>query len=253
MSPPLKRRMVAVGTIGLAVVLGFSGLSSAADDDSNGIDTSRSFPKGVTDGPRMDRPDEGDLNGPKSVNNGVIWNEIFADDFSGSSVDESKWNVFDNSDYGKSNREDQCYFKRNITVSDGSAKLTAKKENVTCGGKNPDTGNTTWYWTSGYMTTRQAGGPMKFKFKYGYAEASIKLPKGNPYWPAFWLVGPSDGSAPGWPKYGEFDVMEVVGITPDAHHGTFHYDCNNGSHCQSRKATTKLARSSTPPGPKEPS
>jgi beta-glucanase (GH16 family) len=58
------------------------------------------------------------------------------------------------------------------------------------------------------------------------------MPKGNPYWGAFWLVSPNDGSTPDWPDYGEFDVMEVLGGRPDLTHGTLHYACASSSgHC----------------------
>jgi hypothetical protein len=81
------------------------------------------------------------------------------------------------------------------------------------------------------ITTRAQGGPMKFKFKQGYIEARLKAPKGNPYWPAFWLASPGDGSTPGWPDYGEFDISEIYGVRPDATFGTMHYACTTGA-CQ---------------------
>jgi beta-glucanase (GH16 family) len=83
------------------------------------------------------------------------------------------------------------------------------------------------------VTTRAQGGSMKYKFKQGYAEARVKAPKGNPYWSAFWLVSPNDGSTPGWPDYGEFDIFELYGARPDITTGTLHYGCTkSGGHCQ---------------------
>ena len=35
---------------------------------------------------------------------------------------------------------------------------------------------------------------MRFKFRQGYAEVRMRVPRGNIYWPAFWLVGAGDGS-----------------------------------------------------------
>ena len=46
----------------------------------------------------------------------------------------------------------------------------------------------------------------KFDFKYGRAEARIKLPDNVGVWPAFWLLGYDK-----WPDTGEVDIMEYVG------------------------------------------
>jgi beta-glucanase (GH16 family) len=163
---------------------------------------------------------------------GKVWKLTWGDEFS-AGLDTSKWNVENNTNYGGGNKEDQCYRPSNVAVNGGTLKLMAKRETVTCGATNPDTGNKTYYYTSGLVTTRAQGGPLKFKFKQGYAEARLKAPKGNPYWPAFWLVSPNDGSTPGWPDYGEFDVMELYGARPDITTGSLHYKCTKGDgHCQ---------------------
>jgi beta-glucanase (GH16 family) len=171
--------------------------------------------------------------GPPAAPSGKIWQLKWGDDFSNSSIDTSKWNVQNNSGYGGGNREDQCYNAANVSTTGGVLKLTAQRQTVTCGATNPDTGNSTYYFTSGMVTTRAQGGSMKYKFKQGYIEARIKAPKGNPYWPAFWLVSPNDGSTPGWPDYGEFDITEMYGARPDVTNGSMHYSCTkSGNHCQ---------------------
>jgi beta-glucanase (GH16 family) len=168
-----------------------------------------------------------------SAPNGMQWQQVWADEFSGSSVDTAKWNVQNNSNYGASNHEDQCYSSNNVAVSGGMLRLIGKKETVSCGGTNPDTGNSTYYFTSGMVTSRAQGGALKFKFNKGYIETRAKAPKGNPFWPAFWLVSPNDGSTPGWPDYGEFDIFELYGIRPDVTNGSMHYKCTDADgHCQ---------------------
>lgn len=167
-------------------------------------------------------PPIGSANAPASY--GLAW----SDEFDGTSVDKTKWNIFENANYGAGNKEDMCYYGRNIDISNGTLKFTAKKETVKCGGTNPDTGNATYYWTSGALTTRaMSGEPQKFAFTKGYAETRIKFPKGNAYWGGFWLVG--GVGAPGWPDYGEIDVVEQLGSYPDAVIQTFHYKCGTGS------------------------
>ncbi len=155
---------------------------------------------------------------------------MWADEFN-TGLDTSKWNVLNNSNFGGGNNQDECSMAANVTVSGGALRITGKRETVTCGGTNPDTGNNTYYFTSGTVTTRAQGGPMKFKFRQGYIEARMKAPKGNIYWPAFWLVGPGDGSTPGWPDYGEYDISEMYGTRPDATFGTMHYKCEGKTSC----------------------
>ena len=53
---------------------------------------------------------------------------------------------------------------------------------------------------------------VKEGWKYGYIEASIKLPKGKGTWPAFWMMPVNFTS---WPADGEIDIMEEVGYHPD--------------------------------------
>jgi beta-glucanase (GH16 family) len=54
---------------------------------------------------------------------------------------------------------------------------------------------------SGRINTRG-----KFNFKYGTAEARIRMAAGAGLWPAWWILG--NGR---WPETGEIDVMEYVG------------------------------------------
>jgi beta-glucanase (GH16 family) len=159
----------------------------------------------------------------------------WSDEFNGSSVDSSKWNELSNSNYGSANHEDECYEPGNITESGGTLNILAQQQTVTCGGTNPDTNNDNYFFTSGFLTSRANGSePQKYSFQYGYVESAIEMPKGNPYWGAFWLVG--DNTAPGWPQYGEFDINEMVSIHPDATTGTIHYPCSGASNCSNNGA-----------------
>lgn len=55
----------------------------------------------------------------------MIWN----DEFDGNTLDTSKWSYqVGNGYYGWGNYEQEYYTKDNVTVSDGSLKITAKKE-----------------------------------------------------------------------------------------------------------------------------
>ncbi len=153
---------------------------------------------------------------------GGSWSLKWSDEFTGTTIDSTKWNVQNYSNYGKDNFEDQCYLSSNATVAGGNLSLTAKRQTVTGCDVNPN-GGSTYYWTSGMLTTRKQGGTKKYDFVQGYIEARIKAPRGNPYWPAFWLVSNGEDGQPGWPAYGEFDITEMYGGVPDATFGTLHY------------------------------
>lgn len=69
---------------------------------------------------------------------------------------------------------------------------------------------------------------VKEGWKYGYIEASIKLPKGKGTWPAFWMMPVNFKS---WPADGEIDIMEEVGYHPNyvssSLHANAHVHSNN--------------------------
>lgn len=58
---------------------------------------------------------------------------------------------------------------------------------------------------------------------YGIFEARIKLPKGKGTWPAFWMMPcNNDFVANPWPKCGEIDIMEEVGVNPNYTSSSLH-------------------------------
>jgi beta-glucanase (GH16 family) len=58
-------------------------------------------------------------------------------------------------------------------------------------------------------------------FAYGRIEARIKIPKGQGFWPAFWMLGDNIGKV-AWPACGELDIMENIGKEPGTIHGSVH-------------------------------
>ena len=131
------------------------------------------------------------------------WNLVWSDEFNGTQLDESIWNYeIGTGDWGWGNNEQQYYRKENVTVSNGTMKITAKREDY--GGKK---------YTSSRITTKN-----KYEFKYGKIEARIKLPRFKGIWPAFWMLGTSGG----WPKCGEIDIMEAIN-DEDKTYGTLHW------------------------------
>jgi len=138
---------------------------------------------------------------------------IWQDEFDGTTLDLSKWSyqTGDGCDIspdlcGWGNNELQWYQSQNAEVSDGTLKITAKRENSN--GRN---------YTSARLRTIDQG-----DWTYGRFEARIKLPTGRGLWPAFWML-PTDEVYGGWPQSGEIDIMELIGSEPATVHGTIHF------------------------------
>jgi beta-glucanase (GH16 family) len=69
-------------------------------------------------------------------------------------------------------------------------------------------------------------------WKYGKIEISAKVPAGKGTWPALWMM-PTYSEYGGWPRSGEIDIMEYIGVEPQKLHYTCHFEGTNGSGHQS--------------------
>jgi beta-glucanase (GH16 family) len=63
--------------------------------------------------------------------------------------------------------------------------------------------------SAGVYTSARMKSQGLFSFQYGRIEARIKLPEGQGFWPAFWLLGNNIATI-NWPACGELDVMEHI-------------------------------------------
>lgn len=112
--------------------------------------------------------------------------KVFADDFSGTAVDTTKWNVRNNT---TQNNMDGRNFAANCVVKDSVLSI-----------KTGLTGDAAKPWSCGYLDTIG-----KSSFRNGRWEARMRFPWGataTGFWPAFWLR-PDDGGN------GELDGMEA--------------------------------------------
>ena len=151
----------------------------------------------------------------------VTWQLVWSDEFNGTSVDGSKWNV----DAGNPNvnNEREYYQASNATVTGGNLVITAKNQSV---GGQP--------FTSAKLQTSG-----KFSTTYGRIEARIKVPAFQGSWPAFWMLGTNIGSV-GWPTCGEIDILEQVN-TSNTILGTMHWNGGSGHVQYGSSTTTTLA------------
>lgn len=139
------------------------------------------------------------------------WELQWADEFTGSGIDSSKWSYDIGTDGdGWGNAELQYYTNRadNSYIEDGNLVLKAIEEAYE--------GST---YTSARLNTFELQ-----SFRYGKIETRAKLPKGQGIWPAIWLLG-NNYSTDDWPYCGEIDLVELVGGTDsdDTIHGTAHW------------------------------
>jgi beta-glucanase (GH16 family) len=142
---------------------------------------------------------------PRAVTYTLIW----ADEFNGTSLDQTKWNI--STGNPNVNNEKEYYSGSNLAVTGGNLVITAKQQSM---GGQP--------YTSGKIDTYG-----KFSTTYGRIEARIKLPLVQGSWPAFWTLGNSVNTGAGWPAGGEIDIMEHVN-TDNVIHGTMHWDGGSG-------------------------
>jgi len=144
---------------------------------------------------------------------------FWSDEFEGSSLNGSVWNVV-NEDLHWGN-EMEYYTTDSVYVKDGNLVLLSQPRNM--GTKN---------YTSGMVNSQK-----KFSTQYGYWEIRAILPYGQGLWPAQWLM-PDDTSC--WPDHGEVDIMENLGKDMTTIYGTYHFNpdypgknCTQGNHqCQ---------------------
>ncbi len=91
-------------------------------------------------------------------------------------------------------------------------------------------------YTSASIISRGIG-----DWKYGKIEISAKVPTGKGTWPALWMM-PTYSEYGGWPKSGEIDIMEYIGVEPEKLYYTCHFEGNvtGSNHQSSGTNSTKI-------------
>lgn len=135
---------------------------------------------------------------PPGTGGGDDWAIVFEDGFDGSSVRSENWRVRDD-DYLPYDEAVLTARAKNVSVSNGSLKITAHRERGTVG-------KTTRDYTTGYLDTIG-----KNAWQYGRFEMRAKLPNSVGMWPAFWLRADRGGA-------GEIDILEGLGGMPNHAH-----------------------------------
>lgn len=155
------------------------------------------------------------------------WEVSWIEKFDGQGINDDNWTPQIQANY---NNEIQCYTddetsaNRNYEVSDGTLKITARRQQIVCPGQN----NTPRDWTSGRLNSKD-----KAEFLYGRVEARIRFNElRGGTWPAFWMLGnriaedpvKGDNDTINWPNQGagEIDIFEWYGNGGDSYITNFY-------------------------------
>lgn len=166
---------------------------------------------------------------------------IWADEFNQRSTtpDPNIWNYETGyGDNGWGNDEWQLYTTSpdNVKVQDGNLVLTAIWDSVNYpAGPGKRNGSV----TSGRINSKN-----NFSFKYGKAQARIKIPTTMGMWPAFWMMGQNHDSV-GWPRCGEIDIMEASPLYHDNRTSMFSMHWYNDD-VAAHNSVTRTTKLSTP-------
>jgi beta-glucanase (GH16 family) len=162
---------------------------------------------------------------PLAKSTGGYWRCSFHDNFSGNSLDRSKWLPQLTDSSGFSNSMTACFVDDpdNISVSSGSLKLIARKEasSFTCKDPAAFLGSFQTQYTSGMVSTWG-----RFSQAYGRFEIRARVPstpiKGLQS--ALWLWPAGNGIYGSWPASGEIDIAEMYSSFPDRAIPYIHYN-----------------------------
>ena len=126
---------------------------------------------------------------------------VFREEFDGNYVDQSVWQVYNWPN--DSNNEQQYYHPDQVSVSNGTLNLEAEYDPFWSNGRQ---------YNSGAVRTWQ-------EWSYGRFEVRAKVPWGQGFWPAIWLL-PRNAN---WPSGGEIDIMEARGDLPYRVSSAYHW------------------------------
>ena len=151
---------------------------------------------------------------------------VWSDEFNEGTKPGSDW-VIENQPAGWVNHELQTYTSREI---DGKSTLEVKDGFLHINCFKASDGKI----YSGRMNAKPGTG-----WTYGYFEARINLPKGKGTWPAFWMMPSNvDWNTNPWPKCGEIDIMEEVGV--DANRVSSSLHTQNYNHTKNTQKTHEM-------------
>lgn len=145
---------------------------------------------------------------------------VWQDEFAGETLNTAYWTAELN--FVRNKTAAQIYTARpeNLTVKDGSLRLTARHESFENTQWKPESSK--WFENrkSAEYTSASVNSRGKVAFRYGRLEIRARVEHGRGVWPAIWLLGNNPG---GWPACGEIDILEYISQRAKTVHATCHY------------------------------
>lgn len=130
---------------------------------------------------------------------------VFEDNFSGDTIDESKWQKCPEWD-----RYDSSKWKNDMSFVDGEGNLVLRAE---------------WDEETKKVNAGAVRTFGRFQYGLGYYEATIKLPIANGIWGAFWMMVGNVSSVDGTSTDGvEIDIIESIGNDWGSWKHALHWD-----------------------------
>lgn len=205
MKKKLWKSIIAILTVG--AIIPFT-VSCGRNEGGENVNTENTETETVISEDDSLEPENQEADEPEAGHEGytLVWEE----QFDGDSLNRDDWNV-ELHDPGWVNEELQAYVDStdNIYIEDGDLVLKPIETVNEDGTKS---------YTSGRVNTQN-----KHDFKYGLYEARLKVPKGQGFLPAFWMMPTSENLYGQWPRCGEIDIMEVMGQATNTLYGTIHF------------------------------
>jgi beta-glucanase (GH16 family) len=144
----------------------------------------------------------------------LVWSDEFQGKTESAAPDPRNWTYETGANgWGNHELEDYCAYgsdkhpcdpsQPNVFVKDGILHIVARRDG------------------HGHYTSARLKSQGLKSFQYGRIEARIKIPKGQGFWPAFWMLGDNVDQVQ-WPACGELDIMENIGKEPGTIHGSIH-------------------------------
>ncbi|HEX3840659.1 MAG TPA: glycoside hydrolase family 16 protein [Acidimicrobiales bacterium] len=158
---------------------------------------------------------------------GSTWTCSFDSEFTGTTLDASKWTPVTTAGSGYTSGTVACFVNspNNISVGNGYLSLTARKEAApfTCQDK---WGSFTTQYTSGTVSTTGL-----FSQTYGRFEVSAKLPAAtvSGLQSSLWLFPQNEMKFGAWPASGEIDIAETYSEYPKLAIPYIHYNYTYGT------------------------
>jgi len=164
---------------------------------------------------------------------------IFADEFDGTSLDTTKWDLCPEIDrQGHSSWRDDMVF-----LKDGLLHLKFARDSGIGAIKTKDTALAETWIRSGAIRTQTKDSKIIFSNIFGYYEARIKFPKVGGTWGAFWLMSPTQRIISEDGRNGtEIDIVETIGNHDGKYNAALHWN-GYGEH---HKFVTSNAAGSKP-------